>query len=158
MLDSSLVFDGTLNPTAGVAITASRVSTNVIDWMTGRDMGAGAFLSVHVAVLEAFATLTSLAVNLEVCDTVGGTYLNILQGEVVPVAQLIVGVPMFRYGFPLNQVLNATAGVLKTPGRFCRLNYTVAGSNATTGKVFSYLAPVHDRQQVFNYPENFATH
>lgn len=155
MIDLTQVLDGTLSPTAGAAITASRVSTNVIDWLVGRDMGAGALLGIHVDILQTFATLTSLTVDAEVCDTVGGTYLNILTTPAIPAAQLIAGSSIMRYVFPLNQVLNATAGILKAPGRFFRLSYTVAGTNATAGTVFSYLTPVMDRDQYYTYPGNY---
>jgi len=159
MIDQQLIFDGTFAgvPLApvGVAITASRVSSNVLDFLTGRDMGADEPLGIHVIITEAFATLTSLVVNLEVCDTVGGSYLNILSSPVLPVAQLVANTEIFRYAFPVNQLLNAVAGVLKTPGRFARLNYTVGGSSATTGKVFAYLNPRPDRNAFYSYPKNY---
>lgn len=154
MLDITQIFDGT-PPNTGVAVTATRVSTNVIDWLTGRDMGSSNPLAIHVDILETFATLTSLTVSLEVCDTVGGSYLSILSSPVIPVAQLIAGTSIFRYPIPVNEVLNATAGVLKTPGQYMRLRYTVAGSDATLGKVFSYITPLRDRDQNFNYPNNY---
>lgn len=156
MIDATLILDGTLNPTTGVAITASRVSSNVIDLLTGRDLGvSGGELGVHVNITQTFATLTSLTVDLEVCDTVGGSYLNLISTPALPVAQLVANTEIFRYDVPLNQLLNAVAGVLKTPGRFLRLNYTVTGANATAGAVFAYLAPEADRNQFFTYPKNY---
>lgn len=158
MIDQSLILDGTISGTGvptGVAITNSRVSTNVIDWLTGRDMGAAALLGIHVDVTTAFSGATSLQIDFEVCDTVGGTYLALDYSPVIPVAQLIAGAPIFRNGVPLNQVLNATAGILKTPGRFVRLNYTVAGGPFTAGAVFSYLSAREDRNQFFTYPNNY---
>lgn len=156
MLDYTQLFDGTLNPTAGAAVTVTRVSTNVIDWLTGRDMGAGAILGVHCDILQTFTGAgATLTVDLEVCDTVGGAYLNILTTPALPVAQLIVGTSIFRYGFPVNQLLNATAGILKAPGRFCRLNYTVATGPFTAGNVFAYVNPMLDRDTYTNYPANY---
>jgi hypothetical protein len=155
MIDANLIFDGTLNPTTGIAVIATRVSTNVLDFLTGRDMGADEPLGIHVVITETFATLTSLTVDLEVCDTVGGSYLNILSSPALPVAQLVANTEIFRYAFPVNQLLNAVAGVLKTPGRFARLAYTVGGSNATAGKVFAYLNPRPDRNAFFTYPKNY---
>lgn len=155
MIDANLIFDGTLGPATGIAVTATRVSTNVIDFLTGRDMGADEPLGIHVIVMQTFATLTSLTVDLEVCDTVGGAYLNILSSPALPAAQLVANTEIFRYAFPVNQLLNAVAGVRNTPGRFARLAYTVAGSNATAGSVFAYLNPRPDRN-VFNaYPRNY---
>lgn len=158
MIDITQVFDGTLNPTAGAAVTATRVSTNTIDWLVGRDMGAGDILGVHVQILQAFNNLTSLQIGLQVCDTVGGTYLTLLTTPAIPVAQLIIGASVFRYSFPMNQVLNATAGVLKTPGRFVQLAYTVVGTAPTTGTVFSYLTPALDRQEYWTYPSNYTAY
>lgn len=156
MLDATQIFDGTL-PATGAAITVTRVSTNVIDWLTGRDMGAGAILGVHCDILQTFtaAGAATLTVDLEVCDTVGGTYLNILTTPALPVAQLIAGTSIFRYGFPVNQLLNATAGILKAPGRFCRLNYTVATGPMTAGSVMSYITPAKDRDVFYAYPSNY---
>lgn len=157
MIDATQIFDGTLNPTAGVAITTTRVSTNVIDLLTGRDMGAGAILGIQCFILTAFAGGTSLQVDFEVCDTVGGTYLALTYSPVIPLAQLIVGAAIFRVGLPLNQVLNATAGVLKAPGRYIRLNYTVVGT-MSAGAIFSFVNPINDRGQYYSYPENYVTH
>lgn len=157
MLDVTQIFDGTLGPTAGAAVTVTRVSTNVIDWLIGRDMGAGAILGVHCDILQTFTAggAATLVVDLEVCDTVGGTYLNILTTPALPVAQLIAGTSIFRYGFPINQLLNATAGILKAPGRFCRLNYTVATGPMTAGTVFAYVNPILDRDTFYAYPSNY---
>jgi hypothetical protein len=158
MIDISQIFDGTFSGTppapVGAAITATRVSTNVLDMLVARDMGAGAILGIHVDVLEAFATLTSLIISVEVSAD-DSTFVEILRSPTIPVAQLIIGAPIFRYGMPLNQVLNATAGVLAAPGRYIRLNYTVGGSNATAGEVFSYLNPINDRDQTYTYPRNY---
>lgn len=159
MLDATQIFDGTFTGTplvpTGVAITASRVSSNVLDLLTGRDLGADEPLGIHVLITQTFATLASLTVNLEVCDTAGGSYLSILSSPVIPAAQLVAGTEIFRYALPVNQVLNAVAGVLKTPGQFIRLNYTVGGSSATTGAVFAYLNPRPDRTAFTAYPNNY---
>ena len=159
MIDASLIFDGALNappatPPAGVAITGSRVSTNVLDMLVARDMGAGSLLGIHVDVLQNFATLTSLTIDFEVSAD-NTTWYDILTSMAIPAAQLVVGSPIFRYGVPLNQVLNATAGVQKAPSRYMRLNYKVGGANATAGTVFAYVNPNMDRQQTYTYPNNY---
>lgn len=161
MIDAQLIFDGTLNATTGaatgVAITAvstTQDSTNVIDLLTGRDLGAGSILGIHVDVTVAFTVGTSLQIDFEVSSAAAGTYYSILTSEVIPVAQLIVGAPIFRYGVPLNQVLNATAGIPNVPGRFLKLVYTTVGT-FSTGKVFSYISPTHDRQEQYIYPKNY---
>ena len=156
MIDASLVFDGTTatDPPVPAAITTSRVSTNVIDLLVARDVGTADVLGLHVDVMTAFTGGTSLQIDFEVCATAGGSYLPLVFSPVIPAAQLIVGAPIFRYGVPLNQVLNATAGVLAAPGRFIRLNYTVVGT-FSTGAVFSYLNAAKDRTAFYTYPSNY---
>lgn len=161
MLDATQIFDGTFAGTpavpTGVAITTTRVSTNVLDMLTGRDVGVDSALGIHCQVLVALTGGTSLQVDFEVCDTAGGTYLPLLFSPVIPAAQLIAGEAIFRVAVPVNQVLNATAGILKAPGRYLRLTYTVVGT-FTAGTVFAYMSPAPDRQTYYSYPENYATH
>jgi hypothetical protein len=160
MLDISQIFDGTFSTTtnvpSGAAITVSRNSTNVLDFLVARDMGAGGILGVHVLVTEAFATLTSLDIEYQVsADNV--TFATLLAEKTIPVAQLIAGSPIFRYNVPRNQYANSTAGVLGAPGRYHRLKYTVNGANATAGKVIAWLNPADDRNDQYAYPSNFVS-
>lgn len=157
-IDSTYMFDGSLDASgvpSGSAITASRVSVNTLDLLSARDIGAGAPIAVHVVVTQAFATLTSLRIALQVSATAGGTYAEIISSPTYPVAQLIKGAAVFRYIIPPNELLNSTAGVLAAPGRFLQLSYVVVGSNATTGAVFAYLSPRDDRNQLYVYPNNY---
>jgi hypothetical protein len=151
MLDLSQVFDGTVSPVAGAAITTTRVSTNTIDLLVARDLGAGLPLGIHVDILTAFAGGTSLQISLQVSSAAAGTYYAILLSPVMPVAQLIAGAPIFRYPIVHNEVLNAAAGVLNAPGRYLQLNYTVVGT-FTAGTVFSYITPAEDRVVYYSYP------
>jgi hypothetical protein len=166
MLDFSWgSFDGSISSTGtvtGDAITASRASTRVLDLLDNpstanviRDIGQGYSLGILVEVTEVFATLTSLEIDLQVSAD-NSTFYTIMSSPVYPVAQLIVGAPIFRYALPPNQELNSTAGVLKVPPRYIRLNYTVAGSNATTGKVYSALRPLNDRKQFVAITANYS--
>jgi len=161
MIDATQLFDGTLgtglNAPVGDAITATRDSTNILNMLNPRDMGAGGALELHVVVTEAFATLTSLDIEFKGSSAVGGTYYTLLAEKAIPVAQLIVGAPIFRYKWPLNQVFNAVAGVLNAPPQYYKFVYTVNGSNATAGKVFSFVNAEEDRQQFYVYPENYTT-
>jgi hypothetical protein len=157
MLDTTLIFDGSISsagvPT-GAAITASRTSTNVLDFGVARDIGAGYKLEVVVDITQVFATLTSLQIGLQVSPD-DSTWYDIMPSETFPVADLIVGAPIFRYTIPPNQGLNWTAGVLNPPGRYMQLNYTVGGSNATTGKVFAFINMTNDRTQYTSYAHNY---
>lgn len=164
MIDASQIFDGsvTTDPPTPVAITASattQASTNIIDWLAGRDVGAGEPLGIHVDIMEAFTTTNSatLSVALQVCDTTNGTFLTILSSPlVVPASQLIIGCPIFRYAYPVNQILNATAGVLKAPGRYAQLLYTVGTGVFSAGKVLSWITPRLDRSTAgTHYAKNY---
>lgn len=159
MLDLSLIFDGTA-PNTPVAITNTRVSTNVIDWLSARDVGADTPLALHVAILTAFTTTNSatLQVQYEVCSTAGGTFLPLILSPVVAATELIVGCPIFRYDLPVNQEKNATLGILNAPGRFGRLTYTVGTGVFSAGAVFSYITPRQDRNQYYSYPNNYTAY
>lgn len=169
MIDVSTIFDGTISagPIAsigstassvtGIAVTATRVSTNIIDWLTGRDVGAEEPLGLHVDITAAFTTTNSatLQISYQVCDTTNGTYLDLILCPPIPAAQLIIGAPLFRFALPVNQILNATAGILKVPGRYAQLNYTVGTGVFSAGKVFSYINPRLDRNAYYSYPNNY---
>lgn len=111
-------------------VTASAASANVIDLgpiATGivRDVGKGKPIPVRIQVTEDFATLTSLAVSVQVSDTEAfGSPVTVAQTPAIPVASL-------KKGYVFNLEL-LPRYVNK---RYVRLYYTVAGSNATAGKV-----------------------
>lgn len=154
MIDASLIFDGTVSTTpgvapTGVAITATAASTNTLDMLTNRDVGADDMLEVHVQILENFATLTSLQIAYQTSAD-NSTFVNILLSPVYLTASLVIGAPIFAYKVPKFQLLDTGS-----PNRYHRLNYTVAGSNATTGKVFSYLTGMGDRNAYYSYPSNY---
>lgn len=155
MIDATQIFDGTL-PNTGAAITVTRQSTNVLDMLTGRDIGNGNALYVNVLVTEAFAAsgAGTLTIDYEVCDTAGGTYLPLISSPTIGKANLIVGA---RYGFviPPNQFNNATAGVLATPGRYVALGYTVATGPMTAGKVMTWISATPDARCLYFYPKNY---
>ncbi len=121
------------------AITASAASTSSIDLgATGtpspghttalkRDIGRGNKVNIRVQVTETFLTLTSLAVSIETdTDTAFGSIATVLKTEAIPVADLVAG-----YVFNLEYIPR------NTDERYLRLYYTVAGSNATAGKIFA---------------------
>lgn len=161
MLDATQIFSGTLSTgltaPAGQAITATADSTNVLNMLAAADMGAGNILALHVDITEAFNTLTSLDIEFKGSSAAAGTYYTLLAVKTIPLAQLIVGAPVFRYAWPLNQIFNATAGVLLPPPQYYKFTYTVNGSNPTTGKVFTYVNAGLDRNVQYIYPENYTT-
>lgn len=117
------------------AITASAVSTNVIDLgamgstsynktTLKRNLGKGPEIPLLIQVTEDFATLTSLTVALQQDDSDAFGSPTVVASQTIGVAQLKAG-----YIFPIDKV---PRGVTE---RFLRLSYTVTGSNATTGKI-----------------------
>ncbi len=112
------------------AITATALSENIIDLTSTR--GAQAQddqLWLVVRVGTAFATLTSLTIeiwNHTTTTVTSGTML--LRSAAIPVASLTANTTVFKCKVPV--------GLTK---RYLGLNYTVAGSNATTGTVDAFL-------------------
>lgn len=144
-----MILDGLLQFSSAQAVTATADSTNVLDLgLSGlptsaggggaRDIGIGddPAMKVLVLVTTAFATLTSLQVLFRGAPDNGsgaeGSYTTMVSGPVVPVASLVVGARLLDIDVPRPAPGQAVP-------RFLKLNYTVAGSNATAGNVSSYL-------------------
>lgn len=121
ILDDKFIFSD------GQAVTVTAVSTNVID--TGpnaKKLGGGQEMVCEVVVDTDFATLTSLKATLqESADN--STFTTLVDGVAVAAASLLKG----------RKILCCT--VPPTHARYLRVNYTVAGSDATAGKVNAHL-------------------
>jgi hypothetical protein len=130
-----MIFDKTLLFSDAQAITATAVSTNVVDLLaTGRayghaanivkDVGKGNAIPLHIQVVEAFNTLTSLTVTVQCDDNEAFSSAKNVVAQTIPLAELVAG---------------KTASILVVPPgvdeRYLRLNYTVTGTNPTTGKI-----------------------
>lgn len=131
-----MIFDKQTQFSDAQAVTATAASTNLIDLgaagtiygasgaMT-RNVGKGRKIPLLIQVVEAFATLTSLTVSVEVDDnssfsspkTIGTT-------GAIAVADLVAG-----------KIFNIDAVPRDADERYMQLRYTVGGSNATTGKI-----------------------
>lgn len=120
------------------AITATAASTNSVDFgAAGTPVGAlGAVvgdlglseIEILCAVTETFATLTSLAVSVEMDDNSSfSSATTLVSSQAVAAASLVAG---YKFRIPCGIPEGATE-------RYIRLKYTVAGSNATAGKVFA---------------------
>lgn len=104
------------------AITASAASTNVIK--VNGDIGKGEPVEILAQVVAAFATCTSVKVGVQTSTTENfSTPITLAETGAIAVADLVAG-----YVFPLKFL---PKGIKK----YLRLYYTVAGSNATTGKI-----------------------
>jgi hypothetical protein len=125
----------------GQAITASAASTNYVDLgalgvipglpsgtTPTRDLGKGTRIPILIQVTETFATLTSLKVAIQTDSDSGfATALTtVLETEAIVLASLTAG---YQYNIDFIPP--------KTIQRYLRLYFTVAGSNATAGKVFA---------------------
>lgn len=117
------------------AITATAISTNVIDLGLAdtpygaaaalkQDIGKGNKIPLLVQVTEAFNTLTSLTITVEVSAAAGLTSPDVLYTEVITLANLTVGKTIAIDVVPNN----ATK-------RYMGVRYTVTGTNPTLGKV-----------------------
>jgi hypothetical protein len=134
-----MIVDNTLVFSDSQAVTATAASTNVIDLgapgtpfgaanAVSFDIGKGTDIAILVEVTEAFATLTSLTVSMETDDNSGfSSPATVVTGAAIPVASLTLG---YVFQFPARIPLGVNE-------RYLRLKYTVAGSSATTGKIFA---------------------
>lgn len=125
------------------AITATAISTNVIQWPANgipygeaaaivRNLGPGTPMPILLQVVEAFATLTSLTITLETADDAGLTAgaVVLATSAAIPLASLVAG---HRPSF-LRYMPDATMKA------FLGLRYTVGGVSATAGKITAALA------------------
>lgn len=117
------------------AITATAASTNILDLgATGtpyggaaaltRDVGKGNPVHLLFMVTEAFNTLTTLTVSVQVDDNSSFSSATTVFDQAIPLASLVVG-----YTLPIQFVPN---GVNE---RYVRMYYTVGGSNPSTGQI-----------------------
>lgn len=131
-----MIFDAQTKFSNAQAVTATAVSTNVIDLGAAgipygsstaltRDQGVGEDIPLLVQVVTTFATLTSLTVSVQTSvDEAFTSPVTVLASQAIPVASLVAG-----YTFNIDSLPE------RTRLRYVRLNYTVAGSNATAGAV-----------------------
>lgn len=119
ILDNELTFSN------AQAVTATAVSTNVVDLGVDRDIGIGEPVYLAVQVGAAFAGLTSLTVELQTSAD-NSTWSTLYNSGAIPLADLTAGAQPVRVVVPSRTE------------RYLRVNYTVAGTG-TAGTVTASL-------------------
>lgn len=159
MLDASNIFDGTLNPSTGVAITASAVSTNVLDLLSGTDIGSGLAYDqeVHVDCITTFTAAGAATLQISLQGSIdNASFFDLIFSPVYAKANLVAGQPIFRYAVPPDQLnMPGVPPAQPTLIRYLRLNYVVSTGPFTAGSVMSYLSV--DREERLIFPKNFVT-
>jgi hypothetical protein len=146
------IFDAFLAFSSAQAVTATAVSTNVLDLANERDIGIGREeLTVAIYTTTALTSggSTTLVVDLQTApDSSGspGTYLTIAKSPTMAIADIAAaGTKVCEIRIPAT--IPQTGANL---GRFLRLNYTVAVSDFTAGAFTAYIVGAHDN--VPTYP------
>lgn len=123
------------------AVTATAISENVIAWndlstppyesgAPDRNLGAGTPIPILVQVTEDFATLTSLTITLESSAAAGLTSPTVhFSTGAIAAADLVAG-----YYVGIRFIPDGTMG------KYLGLRFTVAGSDATAGKITAAVA------------------
>jgi len=130
-----MILDATTLLSDDQAITATARSTNVIDLgapdrpygaaaVINQDVGKGNAIPLLVQVTATFATLTSLTITVEVSANADLSSSVVLSSTTVAAASLVAG-----YQLPIQVVPHGANR------RYLGVRYTVAGDNATTGKI-----------------------
>ena len=90
-------------------------------------LGRGEPVNVTVSTSKNVNNLTSLTVKLQQADSAGGTFTDVGSGITLTLAELQSG-NTFRFELPDNAIKPAL-----------RLNYTIAGTAPTMGKLFAAI-------------------
>jgi len=132
-----MIMDATGQFSNAQAITASAASTNLIDLGAGsraggtgnKGAGRGTPIPLTINVVEAFATLTSLAISVQTDDNAAfSSAKTVWTSPAYTLAEL-------NLALTGDQTLLPDSLPISVEERYVRLYYTVGGSNATTGKI-----------------------
>lgn len=128
------------------AITATAVSTNVVDAgatknvAIGRDLGAGTPLYLFINVSQTFTAAGAATLTATLQDSAdNATFADVASLGPFSLAQLVAG-KGFNVGLPIPT------------RRYTRVNYTVATGPMTAGIVSAHI--VDGANYIFNYPDN----
>lgn len=142
-----MILDNTLVLSDEQAITATALSTNVIDLgaagtpygastALSADMGIGQRIALNVGVTAAFNNLTSLKISLETDDNAGMTSAK----EVASRTYLLAEINSAK------QLEFPAALIEGVDERYVALRYTVTGTAPTTGKITAAVVAAKQQQ------------
>lgn len=144
-----MIQDALLQLSAAQAVTATAVSTNVIDLSTASDIGKGSDLTIDIRVNEAATAAGAATVQFQIVtdDDGAGTNLTVLsETDAIGNASLIVGASI-----PMRI---PRAGLL-TARRYLYVKYVVATGPLTAGKFTAGIVLDEQDPQV-SYPSGFS--
>lgn len=135
-----MIMDSTLLFSEDQAITATAVSTNVIDLGVDRDIKKGMDLELLLAVTTAFAAAgaATLTVTVQTDDNEAFASPTVLAtSAAIPVADLVAGAQPFPISVP------------GPTNRYLRLNYTVATGPFTAGNMTASIVIDREEDQAY---------
>lgn len=139
-----MILDNSLKFSEAQAITVTAASPNQLDMgqmgttayfpvVLRQHLGRGACVPLLIQVVEDFATLTSLTVQLRQSASSNMASPTVLLEQTIPVAKL-------KAGFKVNiDVLPA-----EVTQRYLDVNYIVTGTTATAGKISAMIVGAVD--------------
>lgn len=144
-----MIIDGANLFDTAAALTATRVSTNVIDLGIARDLGIGDNrLKLFAMLTSALLSGGASTLNVQIQgSTDNSTYTTMAETGAIAKAQLIAGVRLFDTSIP-----RPVPGQARP--RYLQLRYEVAVSDFTAGAVTAAL--VFDRDDNVYYPSGIA--
>jgi len=127
------ILDAELEFSDAQAVTAAAASTNVVDLTAvNANVGKGnqLYLQVKCGVTATSGGSATLRIQLQDCDTVGGTYAIVAESVSWAVADITAGTVLFTIALP------------PTLRQFVRVYYAVATANLTAGNFDAFIATV----------------
>lgn len=145
-----MIQDALLQLSAAQAVTATAVSTNVIDLSTASDIGKGANLNIDVRVNQAATSVggsATVIIQVVTDDDGAGTNQTIIsQTDALPQAALKVGASI-----PIRIQRAGTQAVR----RYLYIKYVVAGGPLTAGQ-FTAGVVIDEQDPQVSYPSGFS--
>lgn len=149
LLDSQLEFSN------AQALTATAVSTNVVNFVDDRDMGIGRNVELVITGSGTFASAAgtaTLTVQVQYSKD-NNTYVTAAESDAMTITQLnsaLANNQPYLLAMPLPRPKKGT----DTAPQYVRLNYVVGTQSFTAGTVSAYLAL--GRDDVVYYPRNYS--